>query len=68
MRLEEEYPGEFADIDKARAAALKFAREAAARGDTLAGALSELERMAEKLPGWEFCMDDTDDSDVDIYP
>lgn len=52
-----------------RKIALRWARDAASRGDPLAGSLSELERHAsESMPGWEFAIDDEDDSDLDVFP
>lgn len=55
----------YAETVANRKVALAMAREAASRGDPLAGSLSELERFAtEHFPGWEFCMDDEDDSDL----
>lgn len=54
------------DTMKNREAAVRMARDAAARGDSLAGMLSELERSA--APFFLGIDEDPDDSDMDVFP
>lgn len=49
-----------------RKIAVRMAREAAGRGDSLAGMLSELERSA--APFFLGLDEDPDDSDMDVWP
>lgn len=66
-RDEDEYPERDAyDVMRARRNAVQMARDAAARGDPLAGMLSELERAAS--PFFLGIDEDPDDSDMHVYP
>lgn len=64
--MSDHLPDDYEETLANRRVAIQMAREAALRGDPLAGSLAALELMAE--PFFLGIDEDEDDSDLDVYP